>query len=103
MADESEDRREVTDDELDVAFAGAAPGANRFILTLGPTGVRIAFLEENSKGRVYFRNAITLHPQDGIKLYKLLQGMLKDIEGQIERIQAEQAEAAAQEKSDAGA
>jgi hypothetical protein len=62
------------------AFSGAAPGVNRFVATLGATGLRVAFLEDDIMLAPHFRAAVTMHPYDGIRLYKLLQEMLKDLE-----------------------
>ncbi len=81
--------RDTNPDEHAAAFSGPAPGANRFVLTLGSTGLRIAFLEE-ANGVSYFRNAITLHPQDGLRLRNLLARMLADVEKQIDKLEAQQ-------------
>lgn len=78
-------RRDATRDELEVAFSGPAPGVNRIILTLGATGVRLAFLEE-SENIPHFRAAVTMHPQDGLRLRDLLSRMLADIEKDIKRL-----------------
>jgi hypothetical protein len=72
------------------AFAGAAPAVNRFVATLGPTGLRVAFLEEDADTTPYFRTAVTMHPQDGIALYKMLQGVLHDFELELDRQMATQ-------------
>lgn len=77
-------RRDVTPDELDVAFAGAAPGSNRFFVTLGSTGLRIAFVEDSPTGKAYFRSAVTIHPHDGIRLQRLLKEMLQEMEPQFD-------------------
>jgi hypothetical protein len=87
MADEptAPDRREPTPDEMAVAFSGPAPAANRFFVTIGHPGVRIAFAEEEpGSGRVHFRSAVSLHPVDAIGLRKLLQLMLADLEPLVE-------------------
>jgi hypothetical protein len=71
------------------AFAGPAPGVTRFVANLGPTGVRLAFLEDAPDGTPCFRGAVTMHPQDGIKLYKMLQGMLSQLEQAFEKMDQE--------------
>jgi len=91
MADDADDekiRRDVSDEELDIAYSGPAPGANRFFVTMGSTGVRLAFAEESSRGKVYFRNAVTLHPEDAIRLYRLIQDLLKDVEVQLKELRS---------------
>ena len=71
----------VTDKEMGVAFSGPAPGANKFIITVGQPGVRIAFTETSPNGSdVFFRNAVTLHPVDAISLHRVLRKMLSEIE-----------------------
>ncbi len=62
------------------AFLGPAPAVNRCVVTFGPTGLRVAFLEEDADTTPYFRAAVTMHPQDGIALYKMLQGVLHEFE-----------------------
>ncbi len=69
-----------TDDQNKAAFSGSAPAVNRFIASMGPTGLRIAFLEEDFAQFPHFRAAVTMHPQDGVKLYKMLRGMLQEFE-----------------------
>lgn len=85
MADEDASwRREVTGEELSVAFAGPAPGANRFFITLGKPGLRIAFAEQPSGSDVcYFRSAVTLHPFDGVELHRFLRMALDEVEKQM--------------------
>jgi hypothetical protein len=74
----------VSDKEMDVAFSGPAPGSNKFIITVGQPGVRIAFAETNPTGtEVFFRNAVTLHPLDAISLHRVLRKLLKEIEAQF--------------------
>jgi ABC-type uncharacterized transport system permease subunit len=80
-----EKKREATTDELATAFSGPAPGVNKFVITLGQTGLRVAFLEETN-GSIYFRNAVTMHPLDGLKLRDLLKQMLGDIEAQLSAV-----------------
>lgn len=70
-----------------IAFSGPAPAVNRFVVSLGPTGLRLTMLEEDTNKNNHFRAAGLMHPQDGIKLYKLLQGMLADFEEQLHEIE----------------
>lgn len=81
---EGQRRNSVDEDELARAFEGSAPGANRFIITVGQPGVRIAFLERvpgSSDSR--FRTAVTLHPVDAIDLERLLSEMLSHLKDQF--------------------
>lgn len=86
MADE-EVRTTPTEDQAAAAYAGPAPGVNRFVGSLGPTGLRLAFLEEDATATSYFRAAVTMHPQDGIKLYLMLKDMLQEFEEAIRQAQ----------------
>ena len=71
----------VNDKEMGVAFSGPAPGANKFFITVGQPGVRIAFAETTPDGKeVFFRNAVTLHPLDAISLHRVMRKILKEIE-----------------------
>jgi len=81
-------RVEATADELEVAYSGPAPGANKFIITIGQPGVRIAFTEKHPfTDQVFFRSAVTMHPVDAIALYKILESMLAGLEGTFQAIQ----------------
>lgn len=73
-------RVDPTEAQNIAAYAGAAPGVNRFVASLGATGLRISFLEDDIHSAPHFRAAVTMHPFDGIRLYKLLQDILKDLE-----------------------
>ena len=86
MADQRESlfRAPVTPEEMKEAYKIPAPGANKFIITVGQPGVRIAFGEDHKDIELpVFYSAVTLHPIDAIYLYKILEEMLKDIEKQI--------------------
>jgi len=78
-----------TEDQVLAAYAGPAPGINRFVASLGPTGLRLAFLEEDGNANSYFRAAVTMHPEDGVKLYKMLQDMLMEFEAALRQAQAQ--------------
>ena len=86
MADQREIalRVPVAPEEVREAYKIPAPGANKFIVTVGQPGVRITFGEIHKDIDLpVFYSAVTLHPIDAISLYKLLGEMLKDIEKQI--------------------
>lgn len=81
----------IAKDELEAAFCVPAPGANRFVVTLGQPGVRISFGETYPQldGPALFHSAVTLHPEDAIALRDLLKELLRDIEEQIVNIKTE--------------
>jgi hypothetical protein len=68
------DKREASQDELKIAHSGAALLANKFYVSLGKSGVRIAFAEAYSpEEEPMFRAAVVLPIMDAAGLYKLLQ------------------------------
>ena len=76
--------RLVTEQENRISFSGPAPGANRFYITIGQPGVRIAFCEAIPDTEdVAFRAAVTLHPLDAIQLHKVLKRLIDPIEKNI--------------------
>ena len=84
MSEDAKAERAISRDELAEAFRGSAPGANRFIITIGSPGVRLAFLEQNpATGSSHFRSAVILHPSDAIELKAVLSQMLLGIEQRI--------------------
>ena len=96
MADEGTEtvRQSVSKEEMDAAYRVPAPGSNKFVVHLGQPGVRITFGELNPGMDVpAFHSAVTLHPQDAITLYKLLEEMLRDIEERIITISIERKDA----------
>lgn len=66
------------------AFSGHASGVNRFVASLGPTGLRLAFLEEDLHGVPHFRAAVTMSPYDGVRLYQMLEVMLADLKADLD-------------------
>lgn len=83
MSDEvqPESKGGVSDEELEIAFAGPAHASDRFIVSLRPAGVRIAFCEQPSPATPpRFRSAVMLSYPDGVALYRLLQRMLREPE-----------------------
>lgn len=77
----------VSDSDLQAAFGGPAFASNRFFVTIGPGGTRIAFTEQWKDGQPpLFRCAAILSFEDGIRLKNLLSKMLKPIEDQLSSI-----------------
>jgi hypothetical protein len=76
--------------EREIAGSGPALLANRFFVTLTPSGARLAFTERGTpEGQLHFRNAVILSYQDAISLYQLLRDMLKPVEDQISAANSE--------------
>lgn len=70
--------------ETKAAYSVAAVASNKFVVNIGHPGVRIAFGEFHPDLEVpEFHTAVTMHPLDAISLYKLLQGLLKEIEDEF--------------------
>ncbi len=79
----------VSEEDLEKTMECPAVLANRFVVSVG-AAVRITFLEQRSPdSTLHPRLAAALHPQDAIKLYKVLQNLLKDVEEQLERLSAD--------------
>lgn len=77
----ADDVQAVSVDQLKVAFGGPALASNRFFVTLGPGGMRLAFCEEYATGHpAEFRTAVILSVQDAISLKRVMTELLKDIE-----------------------
>jgi len=94
MASESVDitanQRSATEAELSVANSGPAVLANRFYVSVGPQGPRIAFAEQITEQTLpVFRTAVIMSVQDGIALYKVLQGLLKESEAALQKSTSE--------------
>jgi hypothetical protein len=82
------DTTDIAKAEFKEAHSGPAVYSNRFYVTMTAHGVRIGFMEQSEPGAVpVFRNAVILSLEDGIALYKLLQGTLKDAESIIRNAQ----------------
>lgn len=72
---------DVSDDELRAAFSGPAVLSNKFYTTLGPSGVRLAFMEAlGDRVPPIFRAAVVLPYQDALALRDLLTAQLSDID-----------------------
>jgi len=70
--------RGITDEEMVVAFSGPAPLANRFFITIGSSGARIAFAEQvGEKVPPAFRTAVLLPFPDAQSLVEILGALLK--------------------------
>ena len=74
---------EVTEEQMEVGYSGAAISSNKFFITVGPQGARIAFAEGRGGGKFYFRTAVVLPFQDAIALKDILGQMLAQIEAQF--------------------
>ena len=79
-----EEPRALTEEELMVAFEGPAVSVNRCLISLGSTGVRMAFVEQGLNMSPKFRAAVVMPLADAISLKKILTTLLADIEKQIE-------------------
>jgi hypothetical protein len=67
--------------ELGIAYSGPATLVNRFYVTIGEHGVRIAFAERTADGRfLHFRSAVVLSFTDAIQLKAVLGRLLEPIE-----------------------
>lgn len=86
-SDSPDSKVPVPQGELQIAYAGPALQANKVICSMGST-LRLAFLEANSEGELYFRTAVSLGVQDAIELRKLLERMLADVEAEIKEFEA---------------
>jgi cyclophilin family peptidyl-prolyl cis-trans isomerase len=80
---------EVTPEELAVAFSGPSYAASKFYITLGSSGVRIAFAEVSPefgkapvRDALSFRTAVTLSYVDAIALHRILRNLVKDAEAE---------------------
>ncbi|PTQ78371.1 hypothetical protein C8R26_103133 [Nitrosomonas oligotropha] len=79
-------QRELNVDEFKIAHSGPAVLSNRFFISLGPWGVRIAFAEQHGESaEPIFRSAVVMPMEDGISLYKTLQELLKEPEDMIRK------------------
>lgn len=88
MADEKKPGQDFGEPDamnLEAAFEVPAVFANRFIVTVSPSGARITFAEQQSRdGKVFYRGAVATTHIEAIQLYKLLKKMLAPIEDAIE-------------------
>lgn len=88
----------VSTRDQELAHEVAAIFANKFIVNVGPAGVRIAFGEQFSPDQEpRFRTAIALAMQDAIQLANLLKAMLAEPEKALQKFLAEQSQTPAQE------
>lgn len=83
MADEPDGQRTLSDEEKEIALEGPAIAANRVLISLGTSGVRITFTEQVEDRLPKFRVAVMLPIQDAISLKNVLTRLLGDIEKQI--------------------
>lgn len=87
MADPAQvETNSVSPEELDIAFSGPAPAANRFFINVNSSGVRIAFTEQvPNSGKNYFRCAAVLSVGDAIQLHNVLRKLLAPFEQAMEK------------------
>ena len=79
-------QRELSVDEFKIAHSGPAILSNRFFISMGPWGVRIAFAEQHGEeSEPIFRSAVVMPIEDGISFYKTLQDVLKEPEEMIRK------------------
>ena len=71
---------EAAPDELDQAFGGPAPYANKVYVTVSNFGVRLAFIETGSAGKDYFRTGVYLDAPDAENLKDLLNRAFEGLE-----------------------
>lgn len=72
---------QVTPEQLKIAYSGPSFASDKFIVTIGQTGVRIAFGENTPDSQdMNLRTSVTMHPLDAIRLRRLLTAMLKQYE-----------------------
>lgn len=82
--------KEFSRGEFAAAFSGPAIAANRFFVTVGPGGIRIAFTEQWSDDTLpEFRCAAMLPIEDAIELKDLLERLLRPLEAQIAKSRAD--------------
>ena len=83
-AAQSPDVKQVSAQEMQVAFSGPAILSNRFFVTLGAAGARRAFAEQSTpETQPVFRAAVVMPFQDAIELARVLRLVLSDIEKQL--------------------
>jgi hypothetical protein len=79
----------VQQDELKEGFSGPAIHSDRFLITIHPSGVRIAFSEHDGvSGPPHFRAAVLLSYQDAISMRDLLSELMSGIEEQLKAAQS---------------
>ena len=78
----------VSEQDINVAYEGAALYANRFFVSMGPV-IRLAFAEQNAPNeKLFFRGAIAISPQDAISLARLLNDIVKPLEARFDEAAA---------------
>lgn len=84
----------IPESEMNVSNSGPAVLSNRIFAATGQWGLRITFAEQDSPQKPpAFRTAVVMSFQDGIALYKMLQGLLKEPEAALQK-STEEAQAA---------
>ena len=81
MADDDLSAGAVSDEEMEAAYSVPAQLVSRFVLTVVPTGIRIAFGELVLLNKVaLFRSAVAMSPEEAVELRDLLTKMLAPYE-----------------------
>jgi len=76
----AEKKRGLSKNELEVSFPEPAMATNRFFVSLGPAGMRLAFAEQHGVDMgPKFRTAVIMSMPDAISLRDLLNNMLKNV------------------------
>lgn len=71
--------KSVSKEEMEVAYGGPAPFANRFFVTIAGPVARIAFAEMGKGIEPQFRTAVTMTAGDLIQLRDVLIGLTKNM------------------------
>lgn len=69
----------VSPKELEIAFSGPAVAANRFLVHVTGSWVRVAFLEQTPDISPVFRNAVVLSISDAVLLADLLNQLIAEV------------------------
>lgn len=86
-SDAQESDRSLNEEEITLSLNAPAVYTNRFYMAYGPGGIRITFAEQHG-ATIAVRSAVIMNPEDGIALYKTMQGMLKEVETALSKIKS---------------
>lgn len=71
----------VSDDELDIAYSGAAVFANKFYITISGPNARLSFTEQMTPTKTpKFRSAVVISLTDLVQMKNVLVEMCKDLQ-----------------------
>jgi hypothetical protein len=86
MAEDKDAKNEELSRDWEAAYSGPATLANRFLVTLHPSGARIAFMERRSPEALpAFRAAVILSYQDAVELSQVLNRMLQPVQDALSK------------------